>query len=295
MTTTGKLQRLLLILDRVRQAPSFAQLQDHLHRHGIALSSRTLQRDVELMRATLGLDVRYDRETNTYHLSGARPGHDGLIALVERASLGELLTANTAHLKDLVPVLDLQEGNRLLGLVHWLPLAKAAHERRWVNVTRMVGEKVSPTLRLKPLRLREQGGHWTLVAHDANDRPSEIGLEQIHGLQVTTARFPASASKTSSGRTTARTSARTNATTTERVVLRTTATLGAQLARAPLHPTQKVLKQGPESHLYELTLTVDETLFRALMGQGAEVRVMEPSSLVKRIAKAHKAAAKQYK
>jgi hypothetical protein len=296
MTTTGKLQRLLLILDRVRQAPSFAQLQDHLHRHGIALSSRTLQRDVELMRATLGLDVRYDRETNTYHLSGARPGHDGLIALVERASLGELLTANTAHLKDLVPVLDLQEGNRLLGLVHWLPLAKAAHERRWVNVTRMVGEKASPALRLKPLRLREQGGHWTLVAHDANDRPLGdrvgadprttgdhrpfpcLGVEDIVRPHYPPGRAQGPAPRPLNG-----------------WCCGPRQTLGAQLARAPLHPSQKVLKQGPESHLYELTLPVDETLFRTLMGQGAEVRVMEPSSLVKRIAKAHKTAAKQYK
>jgi hypothetical protein len=31
------------------------------------------------------------------------------------------------------------------------------------------------------------------------------------------------------------------------------------------------------------------------MGHGAELRVMEPAGLVKRIAKAHKAAAKQYK
>jgi proteasome accessory factor B len=295
MITTGKLQRLLLIVDRVRQNPSFADLQDHLQRHGIALSARTLQRDVELMRDTLGLDVRYDRESNTYRLSGAQHGHDSLIALVERASLGELLTANTAHLKDLGRVLELPGTDRLQGLVHWLPLAKAAHERRWVNVTRQVGGKTSPAQRLKPLRLREQDGRWTLVAQDAKDSPVEIGLDQVHGVQVTTARFPAPVAKSTPARTAAKPSTKASATAGERVVLRTTATLGAQLAQHPLHASQKTVKQGAESHLYELTAPLDEHLLRSLMGHGAELRVMEPASLVKRIAKAHKAAAKQYK
>ena len=295
MITTGKLQRLLLILDRVRQAPSFAQLQEHLQRHGIALSARTLQRDVELMRTTLGLDVRYDRESNTYHLSGAQHGHNSLIALVERASLGELLTANTAHLKDLGRVVELPGTDRLQGLVHWLPLAKAAHERRWVNVTRLVGGKASPAQRLKPLRLREQDGRWTLVAQDAKDSPVEIGLDQVHGVQVTTARFPAPTAKTTAARTPAKPSAKASTLPTERVVLRTTASLGAHFAKAPLHPSQKAVKQGPESHLYELSAPLDDQMLRTLMCHGAELRVMEPASLVKRITKAHKAAAKQYK
>jgi predicted DNA-binding transcriptional regulator YafY len=294
MIATGKLQRLLLILDQVRQAPSFAQLQQHLERNGHLLSSRTLQRDVELMRSVLGLDVRYDREKNTYQLAGQEAGRDRLLGLLERATLGELLVANTGDLRQLVTVVQLQDQDALQGLVHWAALAKAAQERRWVNVQlRPLAKGAPSTLKVRALMLREQGGQWTFWGQGTGSAPTAVPLAGITGLSATNQRFTAAEQSTLLARLNGKGTAMSTKGT--RVVLLTSAEQGPAWVAAPLHGSQKLLKSAKDGWLFELTCTLDEALTRTLMGHGAALRVLEPAALVKTIAKAHKAAAKQYK
>lgn len=296
MTATGKLQRLLLILDQVRQAPSFAQLQQHLERNGHQLSSRTLQRDVELMRSVLGLDVRYDREKNTYQLAGQESGRDRLLGLLERATLGELLVANTGDLRQLVNVVQLQDQDALQGLVHWAALAKAAHERRWVNVQLRNTAKGAPaSLKLRALLLREQGGQWTFWGQGTGSSPTSVPLAGIQAVATTNQRFTATEQSALLARLNGKATPATRTAKGVRVVVRTTAELGIRLSAAPLHASQKLLKSAKDGWLFELTCPLDEALTRTLMGHGADLRVMEPPTLVKTIAKAHKVAAKQYK
>jgi predicted DNA-binding transcriptional regulator YafY len=294
MIATGKLQRLLLILDQVRQAPSFAQLQQHLERNGHLLSSRTLQRDVELMRSVLGLDVRYDREKNTYQLAGQEAGRDRLLGLLERATLGELLVANTGDLRQLVTVVQLQDQDALQGLVHWAALAKAAQERRWVNVQlRPLAKGAPSTLKVRALMLREQGGQWTFWGQGTGSAPTAVPLALITGLSATIQRFTAAEQSTLLARLNGKGTAMSTKGT--RVVLLTSAEQGPAWVAAPLHGSQKLLKSAKDGWLFELTCPLDEALTRTLMGHGAALRVLEPAALVKTIAKAHKAAAKQYK
>jgi predicted DNA-binding transcriptional regulator YafY len=294
MTSTGKLQRLLLILDQVRQAPSFAQLQQHLERNGHQLSSRTLQRDVELMRSVLGLDVRYDREKNTYQLAGQEAGRDRLLGLLERATLGELLVANTGDLRQLVTVVQLQDQDALQGLVHWAALAKAAQERRWVNVQlRPLAKGAPSTLKLRALMLREQGGQWTFWGQGTGSAPTAVPLARITGLSATNQRFTAAEQSILLARLNGKSS--TTSAKGTRVVLRTGAEQGPVWVAAPLQGSQKLLKSAKDGWLFELTCPLDEALTRTLMGYGAALRVLEPAALVKTIAKAHKAAAKQYR
>ncbi len=296
MTSTGKLQRLLLILDQVRQAPSFAQLQQHLERNGHQLSSRTLQRDVELMRSVLGLDVRYDREKNTYQLAGQEAGRDRLLGLLERATLGELLVANTGDLRQLVNVVQLQDQDALQGLVHWAALAKAAQERRWVTIQLRNAAKSAPTtLKLRALLLREQGGQWTFWGQGSGNSPTSVPLAGIQAVATTNQRFTAAEQSTLLARLNGRTTTATRTAKGVRVVVRTTAELGTRLSAAPLHASQKLLKSAKDGWLLELNAPVDDALTRTLMGYGADLRIMEPATLVKTIAKAHKVAAKQYK
>jgi len=296
MIATGKLQRLLLILDQVRHAPSFAQLQQHLEQNGHQLSSRTLQRDVELMRSVLGLDVRYHREKNTYQLTGPEAGRDRLLGLLERATLGELLVANTNDLRQLVNVVQLQDQDALQGSVHWAALAKAAQERRWVNVQLRNTAKGAPaTLKLRALLLREQGGRWTFWGQGTGTSPTSVPLAGIQAVAATNQRFTAAEQATLLARLNGKATPAKRTAQGVRMVVRTTAELGATLSAAPLHASQKLLKSAKDGWLFEVNAPVDDALTRTLMVHGADLRIMEPASLVKGIAKAHKAAAKQYK
>jgi predicted DNA-binding transcriptional regulator YafY len=81
----------------------------------------------------------------------------------------------------------------------------------------------------------------------------------------------------------------------ERVVLRFTPLQAKYVKALPMHPSQKVVKEDKDSAVIELLVQPNRELHNELLAMGEGVRVLEPASLAKAIAKAHKAAAKQYK
>src|SRR5690606_40069716 len=91
MSHQAKLKRQLLILERLPHRPSFAELADHLEAHGLQLSPRTLQRDIEEIRAELGIRVVYDRPANCYTLSAADAARLGMRHVLERAQWPEVV------------------------------------------------------------------------------------------------------------------------------------------------------------------------------------------------------------
>jgi predicted DNA-binding transcriptional regulator YafY len=70
---------------------------------------------------------------------------------------------------------------------------------------------------------------------------------------------------------------------------------GKYVKALPLHRSQNVIKDDDESVVVELLVQPNQELEQELMALGDRVRVLEPTALARSIAKAHKAALKQYK
>lgn len=296
MSFHGKLKRFLLILEQVKYAPTFARLQEHLEQHGFEMSSRTLQRDIEQIRVELGLEIGYDRTRNTYHLPSA-DGRHSVLPLLERAVLGELLATSGSDLRSTADVVLMERNGALHGLQHWGALLRAIRERRWVEIAYQRFQKeAGSTFRMRPFLLKEYGGRWYVLGMaDGYDNPISLGLDRITGLTVTQKRFAATERAAVEAYYTHVIGVDASAGKVERVVLRLTPVQGKYVKALPLHPTQKVVKEDRESTVIELLVHPNRELHNELLAMGDGVRVMEPASLVKAIAKAHKAAAKQYK
>ncbi|MEZ4757652.1 MAG: WYL domain-containing protein [Flavobacteriales bacterium] len=297
MSFQGKLKRFLLILEQVKHTPTFAQLQEHLQQHGFALSARTLQRDIEQIRVELGLEIGYDRTRNTYHLPATKEGRHSVLPLLERAVLGELLAASGSDLRSTADVVLMERNGALQGLQHWGTLLRAIRERRWVEIAYQRFQKEEgSSFRMRPFLLKEYGGRWYVLGlADGYDNPISLGLDRITGLVTTTKRFAATERAAVEAFYTNVIGVDASAGKVERVVLRFTPVQGKYVKALPLHPTQKVVKEDRESTVIELLVHPNRELHNELLAMGDGVRVMEPASLVKAIAKAHKAAAKQYK
>lgn len=101
MSHRGKLKRYLLIVERLEHPPSFAELRDHLQEQGFELSQRTLQRDIGELRDEFGIEVAYDRTANTYAITSGHDELPGLLQLLERAQLLELVNDGGNGLREL--------------------------------------------------------------------------------------------------------------------------------------------------------------------------------------------------
>jgi predicted DNA-binding transcriptional regulator YafY len=296
MSYRGKLKRYLLILDRLQHPASFVELKSHLEDHGLELSPRTLQRDLEEIRVELGIEVAYERGANHYTVQKGKEDHAGVLMLLERAQLMELVSASGKGLRELHKVVRFEELGRLQGIQHLAPLLRAIRERREVVVTyRKFQEEGDKEYRVQPHLLKEYHGRWYLLARSAkHPQPIALGLDRMDKLVVQRTKFTRKGDEVadfydhvigvdaSPGK-------------PERIVLRFDPVQAKYIKSLPLHPTQQVAKEDKQGTVISLYVMPNIELLQQIMGWGASVQVLEPKSLAKTIRQAHKAAVARYK
>jgi arginine repressor len=66
MSTQGTIRRYTLEIEKINAVrfPSFNDIQEFLKSHGLDVSQRTLQRDIEDIRFEFGIDIQYNRASN---------------------------------------------------------------------------------------------------------------------------------------------------------------------------------------------------------------------------------------
>jgi predicted DNA-binding transcriptional regulator YafY len=296
MSYQGKLKRYLLILDKLKYKPSFADLAEHLEEHGFSLSPRTLQRDLEEIRVELGIEVAYDRTTNTYNVVGGHAEQAGVMQLLERAQLLELVSSDGKGLPELHRYVRFEELGRLRGIHFLAPLLKAIRERREVNVGyRKFQDERSKTYKVQPHMIKEYHGRWYLLGRTGrHPQPIALGVDRMEKLDVLRARFKRNGDEVadfydhvigvdaSPGK-------------AERIVLRFDPVQAKYIKSLPLHPTQQVEQEDKNGVTISLFVMPNIELQQQVMGWGVSVQVLEPKHLAKTIRQAHKAAAGRYK
>ncbi len=296
MSYQGKLKRYLLILDRLQRRPSFSDLQEHLEEQGFELSPRTLQRDIEAMRVELNIDVVYDRADNTYGVTQSGEDQAGVIQLLERAQLMELVSASGKGLGALHRCIRFEELGRLRGIQHLSPLLKAIRERREVNVTyRKFHEEGEKVYRMRPHLLKEYHGRWYLLGTtDQHPRPIALGVDRMEKLEVLRKQFKRGSDAVSEyyDRIIGVDAAPGKA---QKILLRFDPLQAKYIKSLPLHETQKVEKEDRHGVNISLHVMPNIELKQTIMSMGASVQVLEPKSLAKAIKQAHKAAVAKYK
>lgn len=293
MSFQSKLKRYLIILERARQRPTLAELKEHLERHGFKLSTRTLQRDIEQIRAELGLDLHYDRPTNTYFLPDGADDRAALLPLLERAVLGDLLGPNGSAIRAAAPYVRMEQKGYLLGLRHWDALLRSIRERRIALVTyRHAVQVPDEVFRMRPCLLKEYRGRW-FVLGTAEDyvHPIGLGLDRINEVKLTADHFPAKerlnvelfydpviGMDTTSGQ-------------AVQVQLWFSYLQGQYVKALPLHSSQRMVREDPEGVVFSYFVLPNFEFRRELLGFGARMRVLEPEWLASEMRAEHLAAA----
>ncbi len=295
MSFQGKLKRYLLILEKLRSQPTFAQLIRHLSEHDMDVSERTVQRDIEQIRIDLGLEIAYDRNTNTYLLPEDDDGHEQLLPLLERAVLGEMLGGDGHAIRDASPHVVMERQGTMQGLRHWAQLLRAIQERRWVKLEyKRYQVDIIKEHKLRPALLKEYHGRWYVIglSEDKKD-PVAFGLDRIQQLHVMAKKFGVlemdvkdayeyviGVDRSTKG--------------PVRITLRFTPEQGKYVKALPLHSSQHVVRDDAKAVEVVLVVAPNYELQQEILGMGDKVKVLEPSSLAKEIKEKHQRAAKQY-
>lgn len=295
MSYQGKLKRYLLILDRLQHPASFAELKDYLEDHGFELSPRTLQRDLEEIRVELGIEVEYNRSLNQYSVHKGKEDHSGVLMLLERAQLMELVNSTGKGLRELNRFVRFEELGRLRGIQFLAPLLRAIRERKEVRIGyRKFNEEVLKEHVIQPHLLKEYRGRWYILANSAKHaQPIALGLDRMESVTTLRSKFVRKGDPVadfyehvigvdaSPGK-------------VERIVLRFRAMEAKYLKSLPLHHSQHMEKEDKNWVTISLEVMPNIELQQAILGWGASVQVLEPKHFAKTIKQAHKAALTHY-
>ncbi|MBK7384545.1 MAG: WYL domain-containing protein [Flavobacteriales bacterium] len=297
MSLPAKLKRYLLILERVRRRPSFAELHDHLSAHGFELSHRTLQRDLERLRIDLGIEVEYDRPNNVYRMAELDGEHDTVLRLLERAQLLELVGDDPKRARELAKHIDFEGLGRLQGLEHLSPLLRAIRERKEVVITyRRFQTDETKEHHVRPHILKEYHGRWYVVGWSRKyPRPITLGLDRIEGILITSARFALDKSRRLREVVASMIGVDASAERIETVLVRASADQAKYIRSLPWHASQQVEREDEEHVVFRFTLRPNYELRQLIMGCGAQVKVLEPAWLAKEIQQVHKDSVEMYR
>ncbi|MBX2981649.1 MAG: WYL domain-containing protein [Flavobacteriales bacterium] len=295
MSQQGKLKRYLLILERLQHAPTLAELSEHLTDQGFELNKRTIQRDLAELRDEFGVDTVYDRSRNTYRITGDEEDLPGLMQLLERAQLLELVRDGGQGLGELRRCIHFEELGRLRGIKHIAPLLRAIRERREVKVLyQKFYADAAKAFRIQPHLLKEYRGRWYVLGPSAEHvRPIALGLDRIKEITVLAKRFKRHDGKIAElyDQTIG---VDTSPEVPERIVLRFNAMQAPYAKALPLHPSQQVEQEDEDGATISLFVMANFELRQIILALGNAVRVMEPKYLAKAIKLAHLEAAQQY-
>lgn len=297
MSYRGKIKRYWLILERMQQRPSMADLLQHLNEHGFHLSGRTVERDIEDLRDEFGVELLYDRASNTYGIAeDLSMDLPAVLRLLERAQLLELVQGRKNGMRELHQYLHFEGLGQLRGLHHLTPLLEAIRLKRATEVTYLkFGEKKPKVHLIHPHQLREYRGRWYVLGPtDKHKRPIALGLDRIEKLKVTGARFKRNESDLHDLYDHA-IGVDTQPKKAERVVLRFSSQQAPYAKALPLHWSQEIVGEDKQGLTVALHVLPNFELRQVLLGLGPMVKVMEPKHLADTLKQAHRDAAKQYR
>jgi len=292
------IRRLLHLVLRLQQARGRAVPFEDLRRFMLTQTSvgdlnggyerRTLQRDVQLLAETLGLEVKH-RRGQGYCLNSHDPLPAGQQQLLEAVALQEFLALPAA----LAPFVQ-PEARRPLGLEHLRPLLRAAQARQVVEFEYLKHWEDAPETRTAgPLLLKEFRGQWyVLTVMARSGRLACYGLDRIQDLRPSTDTFqPPADFDAATYYADAFGITRPPDEEPHEVLLRFEPTQGCYALSYPLHASQRVLRRTDDALEVSLRVFLTHELYMELLSYGAAVEVLAPARLREWVHQGHAEAA----
>jgi hypothetical protein len=282
----------------VSKSPAtFKEIDEYLTRQSafqdykFNISQRQFLRDLKKIGSILEIEIYYDPRQGVYLINEAE------FSELSRRRLEAFDTFNALKIGDSTSRLIHFEKRRPQGTENLFGLLHAIKNNLQINFTyQKFWEEQSTERSVYPLALKEFKNRWYLLSKDMKDGAVKtFALDRLTNLDISRIKFRPSPdfdieeqfrycfgiiSPTDDK--------------PQEIILSFTPFQGKYIKTLPLHPTQQVLIDNENEFQIRLKLCVAHDFVMELLSFGAEMKVIQPETLIDEIKKAYRTAYEQY-
>lgn len=289
MNNKNTIRRDYLIIRRIMKGdyPSASVLLQYLERNDIAITLRTLQRDMADIRSNLDIEVIYDSKKNGYCIDETcSMDMDKLLYFLGLAESSDVILSNIKDRQKLLKYLSISPNPHAKGVENIGILLQAVQQCTVININHLsyqTGEQTTYTV--EPYLLKEFEGMWYLFAYCEDMGVFRtFGLDRIGQIQITDRTFQRreelerTAEKFDKVYGLVYEPDNNPNAPIEEVRLKASAFMLPYIQSLPIHSSQSI-----DGDTITLHLIINPELENRIMGYGEHIEVLSPPLLRKRI------------
>ena len=282
------IKRHLLIIEKLRKNPcDFKELQGFLKSQTLddeenyEISKRTFERDVKEISGIYNIEIEYNRKEKVYEIT-YDVDENKTNRLMESFQMYNALSMSESIAKHLI-----LEKRKLLGVENLHGLLHAIQHRvsvsfQYEKFWDFDNKKNNRTV--YPLALKEARFRWYLIAQDSKDRAiKSFGLDRISRLEISASHFEYPSTFDADEKFKHTFGIISGEEAPEKIQLWLTREQGNYIKSLPLHHSQKIISETNTEVVLELYVCPTHDFMMELLSMGANVKVLEPESLKKKI------------
>ncbi len=286
MKLTSSFRRHYLIIELLkrRKYVSLVDLQKHLTEHDLEISSRTLQRDIEGIRADYQINIEYSNAEKGYFINNDSVlPIDNFLHFLEVVNFSELMIDSLSDVKDTFQYIQFENTEGLRGIHQLREVLFAIRNKRVIKFhhENFFTEKVT-TITLKPLLIKEYQRRWYVVGAFMNDELRTFGIDRISNLEVTEKVFKVKQDWNAAEKFSHVIGVVYEVERTE-VILSFDSLQGKYIKTLPLHSSQQVIADNEKELRISLDVVLNYELIQRILMYGDSVKVISPFSLKKEV------------
>ena len=299
MSKRESISRYNLIIKKLRKNPAtfkeiadYLALESELQEYNFNIGKRTFQRDLDDIRSVYNIDIQYDFSRKIYFIDDDdQPEVNERILeafdTFNALNISDRLS-NHIHFEKRKP----QGTENLYGLLHSIKnqvQIKFTYQKYW--------EGELTQRQVEPYALKEFRSRWYVLANDLKDRKvKSFALDRLTNLEITKKKFQLPNNfnvnehfQFSFGIISP------NEEKPQEVILSFTPFQGKYIKSLPLHESQQVLVDNSVEFRIKLTLFITHDFIMELLSYGANLKVIEPISLIDELKRVFRDALNLYK
>lgn len=289
MNNKNTIRRDYLIIRRIMKGdyPSASVLLQYLERNDIAITLRTLQRDMADIRSNLDIEVIYDSKKNGYCIDETcSMDMDKLLYFLGLAESSDVILSNIKDRQKLLKYLSISPNPHAKGVENIGILLQAVQQCTVININHLsyqTGEQTTYTV--EPYLLKEFEGMWYLFAYCEDMGVFRtFRLDRIGQIQITDRTFQRreelerTAEKFDKVYGLVYEPDNNPNAPIEEVRLKASAFMLPYIQSLPIHSSQSI-----DGDTITLHLIINPELENRIMGYGEHIEVLSPPLLRKRI------------
>ena len=280
-------KRYLYVIDRLRSRPSsFNELQEHVMRKlenddiytTFEYAIRTFERDKKDIVTLFGIDIQYDRKDKTYSIDEAEIEDQSVTLLIDAFSIHQALREGNKLSQSVFLEKRKSLGTEHIhGIIHAIQnryILQFTHQKHWEDFT--------TEREVYPIAIKEAQQRWYLVCLEKSTQiVKTFGLDRITELKITDTKFKPFAFNVEKEFRNAFGVLRDAP--AEKVVLQFSKMQGEYIKTFPLHDSQNIIDETGVSVTFEMYICLTHDFVMELMRYDANVKVIEPQSLIHNI------------